>query len=111
MSNITGFRADRLGAWIEHDPDSRLDYSLDWSEWLSSGDTLSTSAWTVSTISGDSAPLSVESVNTNTNTGITTAIISGGTAGNTYTVKCAIVTGAGLEDERTFRLIVKNRSL
>lgn len=111
MSNITGFRTDRLGAWIEHDPDSRLDYSLDWSEWLSSGDTLSTSTWTVSTITGDTAPLDVESVNTNTQTGITTAIISGGTAGNTYTVKCAVETGSGLIDERTFRLIVRDRSL
>lgn len=111
MSNITGFRTDRSGAYIEHDPDSRLDYSLDWSEWLSSGDTLSASTWTVSTITGDSAPITVESVNTNSNTGITTAILSGGTAGNIYTVKCRITTGSGLIDERTFRLVVRDRSL
>ena len=111
MSNITGFRTDRSGAWIEHDPDSRLDYSLNWSEWLSGGDTLSTSSWTVSTITGDAAPLVIHSQNTNTVTGISTAVISGGTAGNIYTVKNRVTTGSGLIDERTFRLIVKNRSL
>lgn len=111
MSNITGFRTDRSGAWIEHDPDSRLDYSLDWSEWLSSGDNLATSTWTASTITGDAAPIVINSQNTNTSTGISTAVISGGTAGRIYTIKNRITTGSGLIDERTFRLVVKNRSL
>lgn len=111
MSNITGFRTDRSGAFIYHDPDSKLDYSLNWSEWLSSGDTLSSSTWTASTITGDSTPLVIHSQNTNTATGVSTAVISGGQVGGIYTIKNRIDTGAGLIDERTFRLIVQNRSL
>lgn len=111
MTQLTGFRTDRSGAYIEKDPDAVLDYSMDWSDWLSAGDALTTATWTVSTISGDTSPMAVDSSSINTLTGIATAIVSGGTANNTYTLKCHITTDNGLVDERTFRLLVKNRSL
>lgn len=111
MSNITGFRTDRVGAYIDHDPDSRLDYTLDWSEWLSGTDSVATATWTVSTIAGDPAPATVDTTTINSLLGTTTAIVVGGTAGNIYTATCRVNTANGLIDERTFRLVVKNRSL
>jgi hypothetical protein len=111
MTQLTGFRSDRQGAYIEKDPDATLDYSMDWSDWLSAGDNIATATWSVSTITGDADPVTVDSSSTNTLTGIATAIVSGGTVNNTYTLKCHVTTDNGLIDERTFRLLVKNRSL
>jgi len=111
MSNITGYRTDRVGAYIDHDPDSRLDYTLDWSEWLASPDRLASSTWTASTTAGDSNPVNIETSTVDALLGTTTAIISGGTAGNIYTITCHIETDNSLVDERTFRLVVKQRSL
>ena len=110
MTTITGFRTDRLGSFIEKDPDARLDYTMDWSDWLSASDALQTVVWRTSTIAGDPAPLTLGSNTTNTGTGITTVLVSGGSAGNTYTVTCKITTSGALIDERYFRIIAKNRT-
>ena len=111
MTQLTGFRTDRLGAFIDKDPDATLDYSMDWSDWLAQGDALATQEWRVSTIAGDASPMSVTSSSLNGVTATTTAIVTGGTAGNTYTLTCKVTTDGGLTDERYFRIIAKNRSL
>jgi hypothetical protein len=83
------------------DPDAVLDYGFDWSDWLATGETISTSAWTVSTgITEDSDE------NTTTETKVW---LSGGTAGNTYTAANKIVTSAGRTDERTHHIYVRQR--
>lgn len=83
------------------DPDSVLDYGFDWSSWLATGETISTSTWTVpSGITKDSD----EKDNTST-----TIWLSGGTAGTTYALANKIVTSVGRTTERTMDIIVTER--
>ena len=53
MATLTGFKEDRVGVDIEKDPYAILDYSLDWTNWMPSGDTISTISVTAETITGD----------------------------------------------------------
>jgi hypothetical protein len=101
MPNLTGFQEDRVGAYIEKDPYAILDYSLDWTNWMPSGDTI-----TSITVSAD-AGITIDST-TNTDY-IATANISGGTAGNIYNIEFKIVTTNGLRDSRNFRIKVLER--
>jgi len=82
------------------DPDATLDYMIDWSDWLDS-DTISTSIWTVpSGITKDS----------DTNSTTTATIwLSGGTAGQSYKLVNRIVTACGRTDDRTIRIIVREK--
>lgn len=89
------------------DPDSVLDYGIDWSTWLGSGDSVSTAAWVITSPSGDSAPIVVDSSSVASN--ICTAILSGGTAGNTYYARCRITTANGLTEDRTIRIQARNQ--
>lgn len=109
MPNLTGFKEDRVGVYIEKDPYAVLDYTLNWSNWLTSDDTISSISVSVETISGDSAPLAVDST-TNTPS-LTTAYISGGTVGNIYNVEYRITTANNLQDSRNFRIKVVERQL
>lgn len=68
------------------DPDSVLDYSIDWSQWLGS-DTIVSSSWSVT------SGIAVDS-NTNGTTS-TTIWVSGGTAGTTYSLQNRIITSGG----------------
>ena len=104
---ITGFQQDRVGVFIEKDPFAVLDYSLDWTNWMPSSNTISSITVTAETISGDSAALTIDS-STNTSY-IVTARISGGTAGNIYNVEYKITTNQGLKDSRNFRIKVVER--
>lgn len=84
------------------DPSAKLDYSVDWSEWLSDiGDTIATSSWAVS--SG-----LTKTIETNT-TVSATVWLSGGIPGVIYQATNHIVTAAGREDERTITIRVQDR--
>lgn len=107
MPSLTGFKQDQVGAYIEKDPYAVLDYTLDWTDWMPSGDTITSATVTAETISGDSAPLTID--NTTNTTVLVTADISGGTAGNIYNVEYRIVTTNGLQDSRNFRITVLER--
>jgi hypothetical protein len=107
MPTLTGFQEDRVGAWIEKDPYAVLDYSLDWTNWMPTGDTIASITVTAETISGDASALTIDS-STNTDF-IVTANISGGTAGNIYNVAYNIVTTNSLRDSRNFRIKVLER--
>lgn len=109
MATLTGFLQDRQGTYIEKDPYAVLDYSLDWTNWMPSGELISTLSVTVETIAGDLAPLTIDS-STNTNF-IATANISGGTVGNIYNVEYKIVTDNAKQDSRNFRIKVVEREL
>lgn len=86
--------------WLK-DPDAILDFSIDWSNWLATGETISTSTWNVPTgITKDS--------DTNTST-VTTIWLSGGTVGTTYEIVNHIATDAGREDDRTIKISVAQR--
>lgn len=85
---------------FEKDPNAVLDYPIDWSDWLDS-DTISTSAWTVE-------PGITEDSSSNTTT-VATIWLSGGTAGETYSITNTIVTAGGRTNDQTITIEVKNR--
>ena len=81
------------------DPDAILDYGFDWSDWLRSA-TIASSTWSATGLTIEA------SSKTDTET---VAIISGGSAGQTYTATNHIVTDTGLADGRSLTLSVVNR--
>jgi hypothetical protein len=85
-----------------HDPDALLDYPADWSAWLPEGDTLVD----VTVVTDDG--VTVENVQPPAD-GVTVAWISGGTAGESYTVTYHVVTAEGREDDRSITLVCKER--
>lgn len=109
MATITGFLYDNEGLWIPKDPEASLTYSLDWQDWLSNGETISSSTFTVETITGDSDPLI--KVSQSSSDTVATVKISGGTSGNIYRVYDEVVTSGGLTERRYFRIKVEQRSL
>ncbi len=82
------------------DPDAVLDYTFNWASWLGT-DTIASS--TVTAEDG----LTVDS-KSQTSTAVT-AWLSGGTAKESYSVTCHIVTAAGREDDRTIGITVQER--
>lgn len=109
MATTTGFYKDNEGTLIDKDSEAALDYLISWSQWLPSGDTISTSNWVVETITDDTdALVSTDTGSTTTTTSIT---LSGGTQGNIYKVYNTITTTGGLTDRRYFRVKVKARSM
>jgi len=89
------------------DPDARLDYGFDWDAaapigpWLADGETILTSTWDVPA----GLTLDAES-NDDTQTIVW---ITGGTAGNSYTLTNRITTSAGRTDDRSIIIIVEDR--
>jgi len=83
------------------DPDSVLDYSFDWNEWLESGESISSHVVTVDVgITKDSSDNSSTAV---------TVWLSGGTAGTSYNIACEIVTSAGRTTERSITIRCRER--
>ncbi len=88
---------------LTKDPDGKMDYVIDWAAWLD-GDTISTSTWSVpSGITKSSSPAASNTTTT------ATIWLEGGTAGQDYDVINSIVTAAGREDDRTFRVTLKEK--
>ena len=111
MTTQTGFRQDNLGSYIDKDPGAVLTYSIDWSDWMPTNDTIANSVMTVSTITGDPTPLIVTSQGFVANTSVAFAHLDNGSAGNVYTVTNTITTTDGSVDVRRFRIKVANRYL
>ena len=87
--------------WPAKDPDEVLDYKLDWSARLASGDTIASSAWVVPNgIAQDSA----------TSDDTTATIwLSGGEAGRSYAIQCRVTTAQGRTHDQTVRLPVRTK--
>jgi len=86
------------------DPDATLDYYVDWgANWISTGDSISTSTWSV-TPSGTGVDLTVDS-STKDVDNKTKVVVSGGAEGQEYRLTNTIVTDNGLTQEQT--LIIK----
>jgi len=83
------------------DPEAVLDYTFDWSDWLATGETIS--SYTVTAQTGLTKDSDSQA------DGVVTYWLSGGTAGTTYRVECKIVTSAGRTDERTMWIKVVER--
>lgn len=83
------------------DPDGKLNYQVDWSDWLVGTDTISASTWTV--------PDGITAESDTHDDETATVILSGGTVGSWYSVVNHIVTDFGLEDDRTIRIKIEER--
>jgi len=86
--------------FTQRDPNAVLDYSIDWTEWLS-GDAISTSSWII--------PTGLSTTASSFGTATTIVWISGGTAGEIYDVTNRIVTTGGRTEDRTIEFTCLNR--
>lgn len=86
---------------FEKDPSAVLDYAFDWSDWLESGETISSHTITVDTgLTKDSDSES---------SGVVTVWLSGGTHGIDYIVACEISTSYSRTDERSVNIRCRER--
>lgn len=82
---------------------AKLDYTVDWVDWLADGETIVTATWTVP------AALTYSSDEDTKTTTSATCWISGGVVGTRYSLVCKITTSEGREDARTIYVTVENR--
>jgi len=88
------------------DSDEVLDYVVDWTLRLESGDTISTSTWEFADTAGESPPdLTIDS-ETET-AALATVWLSGGTEGLTYELTNRIVTAGGRTMDQTVKLKIR----
>lgn len=83
------------------DPEAVLDYTIDWSGWIASGDAITASEWTASN--------GLTVVEHSFNGSTTTVKVSGGVAGAHFLLTNTITTDDGRIDERTIRLKCEHR--
>lgn len=88
-----------MGQTFTKDPDAILDYRIDWSSWLGSSDTISTSTWTV--------PSGITKDSDSKTTTVAVIWLSGGTLGDDYELVNHIVTADGREDDRTITIQIR----
>ena len=110
MATLTGYKRDNEGLYIDKDPEAVLIYTFDWSNWLASGESITTSNWSIDAITGDTDPLTVDSSIIHNNGKQTIITLSGGTEGKIYTVYNTIVTDESETERKFFRVPVKKRS-
>jgi hypothetical protein len=106
----TGYERDTQGSWISKDPSAQLIYSMDWSQWLPEGDALASVSYALQVRANDPAPLIKGATGLAQSNKWTYIELSGGQVGKVYTVTATIVTTSGLDDRRSFRVKVENRS-
>lgn len=78
------------------EPGATVNFTVDWADWLPTGDTISTSDWAASagiTVGVD-----------NIATPLTTVYLTAAEAGQVYEVENAITTASGLSTTRRFHL-------
>jgi len=114
MANLTGFKKDLKGAYIEKHPSANIQYGVDWTDYLNSGDAISTASVAIETITGDAAPLALPT-DAATDVVVSGAVVNirleGGTTGNEYNVDVQITTTNGDTDVRRFRIIIGPKHL
>lgn len=95
------------------DPGSTLDYTVDWTDWLESGETIDSVTWDVPAgLTQATAPTGWSEPDPDHKR---TVWLSGGTAGTDYSVGCQItttaasITGAYRVDERSVTVRVRQR--
>jgi len=103
--------------WPNKDPDEILDYSMDWSRYLS-GATISSATWYVNDSSGTKTLLSpTGTVNTLRSTAQTissdnktaTVYLADGTNNVQYLIYCQITDSSGNTAERTVKMKVREK--
>jgi hypothetical protein len=81
------------------DPNAILDFGLDWGDWVSTGDSLSSAVWSVT---GPDNALTLSDSSLVGDTATTRA--AGGTVGYTYELTCRVNSASGLVDDRSIAL-------
>jgi hypothetical protein len=109
MSTITGYKQDTEGAYIEKDRLATLTYSIDWSQWLPTGASISSVSYSLTNPAYNPTPMAINSSGVQGGT-LTYAVLSAGTVNKIYTVTAAVTLDSGQTDRRSFRVKVQNRS-
>lgn len=102
------------------DPDEVLEYVVDWSDWLNSGDAIAVSDWdvptgigigdgatVVTTPAGDVTPAAPTLIATNTKA--QAHLYVDGADDGTYVIENTVRTDAGLVGSRSFKVVVGDR--
>lgn len=88
-------------SWPSKDPDAKLDYMIDWSDWLAENDTIILSDWIIP------ANLTLETQSKTTTS--TTVWLTDGVVGETYEIVNRITTADGRIQDQTVKLKCKER--
>ena len=97
--------------WPDLDPNEIQAYSVDWSRFLNTGDTILSVAWLVNgffTRSYESTDNLTIVQPTNTPT-VATVRITGGNVGQKYKIGCRVTTSDGLVYERSIFLTIREQ--
>lgn len=102
-----------LSRAVAHDPEEILDYSMAWADVLESGETVSTSLWTVtggtatvsSSYNGSASTSAAGTISGST----TTVWVLSATLGDDVKLRNHITTNAGRQYERTGTLSVRHQ--
>ena len=86
-----------------HAPPDKLDYSIDWVDFLE-GDTISASDWEITSATGETPPLLVLHGEPSMTPTKTTIWVDDGTLGQIYVCSNTIVTALGREATRELRI-------
>jgi hypothetical protein len=102
MTATSGFERDNVGLFMRKDPNSVMDYFVDYSTFLESGDALASQTTTAD------VGLTVDSSAIQNGNKVVKMILSGGTVGTAYTVKITAVSNDGLTFVHRFRIKCEN---
>lgn len=89
------------------DPNSRLDFTIDWSGWLRTDETIESHTITAVGVTVDEHSEAAGVVTVWVKDGVPGVRLSDGKS--SAAVTCHVVTDAGREDDRTLRFIVQER--
>lgn len=82
------------------DPQSEVDFSLDWTDWLTSGELITGALWSIAPSDLASPTLgAAQSVGA-----VQSIFVSGGEAGSRYRLACQVETDAGRTADRSLTL-------
>jgi len=106
----SGFEQTNTGLAVTKDTEAQLIYTLDWTNWLETGDTVNTVDWTVAARRNDPTPLVNQGSGVDGTAKKTYIEISGGQADKVYIVTAKVTTTNGLIDRRNFRVECVDRA-
>jgi hypothetical protein len=83
------------------DPAGIIDYTIRWSSWLPSGDTISASSWII--------PAGIVKVSEANNTIDAVIFLASGTVGVIYPITNRIVTVGGRQNDQTISILIEEK--
>ena len=109
MTTITGYKQDTQGTYIVKDRLATLTYSMDWSEWLPTGASVTSVSYSLTNPTYNPTPMTISTSGVSGGA-VTFVVLAAGTAGKIYTVTAQITLDNSQVDRRSFRVKVENRS-